>query len=442
MPSDVGLLVIALGLLMVAGVFVAAEAAFSTVSKSRAEELHKEHHSRGSQRLLDVIPDRARYVNTSILMHILCSTTTITLVAEVLLTRWNRLGGWSVVAIVALMSAVVFVFLGVAPRTVGRQHSGRVAMVMAGPVRLLSIGFGVLTRLMIMLGNAITPGKGYRQGPFSTQAELRELVEIAEADRLIEDSEAQMIQSVFELGDTLVREVMVPRTEMVWIEASKTLRQGMSLCLRSGFSRIPVVGEGPDDIVGVVYIKDMAKRFYEHRESEQSERISSIMRKPFFVPDSLLVDDLLRELRVQRVHMAIAVDEYGGTAGLVTIEDVLEEIVGEIVDEYDGDERPEVEALGHGNYRISARMHVEDAGNLLGFDIDSEAEGVDSVGGLLAKRLGKVPISGSRIEIGDWTLTAENPEGRRRQITTVLAVRTNEESEPEAVEQSSGGEVA
>ena len=152
---------------------------------------------------------------------------------------------------------------------------------------------------------------------------------------MIEDDEAAMLHSVFELGDTIVREVMVPRTEMVWIERHKTLRQAMSLALRSGFSRIPVIGDGPDDVVGVFYLKDVVNRVFEHRDAETTERIDSRMRPATFVPDSKLVDDLLRDLQSQRVHMAIVVDEYGGTAGLVTIEDVLEEIVGEIADEYD-----------------------------------------------------------------------------------------------------------
>ena len=198
------------------------------------------------------------------------------------------------------------------------------------------------------------PGKGYREGPFATQAELRELVDMAEANQVIEDDEAAMLHSVFELGDTRVREVMVPRTEMVWIERNKTLRQAMSLALRSGYSRIPVIGESPDDVVGVFYLKDVARRVFEHRESETAERVESRMRPATFVPDSKQVDDLLRDLQLQRVHMAIAIDEYGGTAGLVTIEDILEEIVGEITDEYDTQVR-DIEKLPSGGVSGSAR---------------------------------------------------------------------------------------
>jgi CBS domain containing-hemolysin-like protein len=218
---------------------------------------------------------------------------------------------------------------------------------------------------------------------------------------------------------------MVPRTEMVYIERHKTLRQAVSLGLLSGFSRIPVVGAGPDDVVGVFYLKDVVQRVFEHRDAESVEHIETRMRPATFVPDSKLVDDLLRELQAQRVHMAIVIDEYGGTAGLVTIEDILEEIVGEITDEYD-QQAPESQPLPGGGFRLSARLHVEAAGELLGFDIDSEQEGVDTVGGLIAKRLGKVPLPGATITIDGWRLTAEHTTGRRNRISSVLAEQVDD----------------
>ena len=268
----------------------------------------------------------------------------------------------------------------------------------------------------------MTPGKGYRNGPFATQAELRELVDLAEADSLIEDDERQMIHSVFELGETFAREVMVPRTQMVYIERSKSLRQALSLGLRSGYSRIPVIGESADDIVGIVYLKDVVARTFDHRESEQSERVESLMRAAHFVPDSKQVDDLLREMQANRVHMAVVLDEYGGTAGIVTIEDILEEIVGEIVDEYDT-ELPEVAELPDGSWRVSSRLHVEDFAEMVGVDIDSEEEGVDTILGYMALRLGKVPIAGTSIDVADWRLTAEQPAGRRKRVMSVLVER-------------------
>jgi CBS domain containing-hemolysin-like protein len=225
---------------------------------------------------------------------------------------------------------------------------------------------------------------------------------------------------VFELGDTIVRELMVPRTEMVFIERHKTLRQGLSLALRSGYSRIPAIGENVDDVVGIVYLKDVARRVYEHRDAEQSEQVESLMRPAYLVPDTKRADELLREMQSARVHVAIVVDEYGGTAGLVTIEDVVEEIVGEITDEYDT-EVPEVEPLPGGAFRVLARMHVEDFADLIGIEIDAEKEGVDTVSGLMARRLGRVPVPGAAMVEAGWELMAEAGAGRRKGVGTVLA---------------------
>ena len=216
-------------------------------------------------------------------------------------------------------------------------------------------------------------------------------MDLLEQRNVIQPDERAMIHSVFELGDTIVREVMVPRTDMVFVERGKTLRQALSLALRSGFSRIPVVGENEDDVVGIAYLKDIVTRSYEHREGESVEKVDSIMRPATFVPESKPIDVLLREMQARQIHLAIVIDEYGGTAGLVTIEDILEEIVGEIADEYDK-EQPPVEWLGDGRARVTARLGVEELEELFGVRI--EAEDVETVGGLLAQRLGRVPIAG------------------------------------------------
>ena len=229
-----------------------------------------------------------------------------------------------------------------------------------------------------------------------------------------------MIHSVFELGDTFAREVMVPRTEMIYIERHKTLRQALSLGLRSGFSRIPVIGDNSDDVIGIVYLKDVVRRVFDNRESEQSETVESLMRPAFMVPDSKQADELLKSMQAARTHLAIVVDEYGGTAGLVTIEDVLEEIVGEIDDEYDT-AAPEVTRLGADEVRVSSRMHVDDFADLIGLDVESEDEGIDTVLGLMGKRLGRVPIPGASVEIDGWMLTAERGAGRRNRIASVHA---------------------
>ncbi|MFA7323238.1 MAG: hemolysin family protein [Candidatus Nanopelagicales bacterium] len=416
------LIALAIVLVVLAGLLVSAETAIGRVSRSRIEELRREK-AKSADRLLLLLEDRARYVNVLLFLSTLATVGATVIVSYVFVDTLAGGHDWSVGAAllvaVGVMVVVSYVALGVAPRTLGRQHADRIAMASAGIVRTLATILGPITVLLIVLGNALTPGKGYREGPFASQAELRELVDLAEADSLIEDDERQMIHSVFELGDTYAREVMVPRTEMIVIERTKSLRQALSLALRSGFSRIPVIGESADDIVGVVYLKDLVRRSFDHRAAEDDERVESIMRKTFFVPDSKAVDELLKDMQAARVHLAIVVDEYGGTAGLVTIEDILEEIVGEIADEYDT-EMPEVTDLGEGAYRISSRMHVEDVAELLEIEIDADEEGIDTVLGLMAKRLGRVPIPGASFTEDGYLLTAETTGGRRNRVSAIL----------------------
>jgi CBS domain containing-hemolysin-like protein len=280
--------------------------------------------------------------------------------------------------------------------------------------------------MLIFFGNAITPGRGMREGPFASEVEIRELVDMAEERGVVEHDERQMIQSVFELGNTIAREVMVPRTEIVWIERTKTIRQGMALALRSGFSRIPVTGENLDDVVGVVYLKDMARRAQDP-ERAKATAVEEVMRSTMYVPESKPVDELLREMQAARSHIAIVIDEYGGTAGLVTIEDILEEIVGEITDEYDVERAP-VDRIDENTARVTARLAVEDLAEV--FDVElPDRDDVETVGGLLAEALGRVPIPGARAVVHGLELTAENAGGRRNRIDTVLVRRVPEEEE-------------
>jgi CBS domain containing-hemolysin-like protein len=436
---DIWLLGIAAVLVVIAGLFSSAEAAFSSFSKARAEEIAAEGKP-GSSRLLTIVEDPARYVNTALFLRLLCEVGAIVLVAVVMtdlivsrdpiseevVGRW-----WAVAATILVMVTVSFVVIGVAPRTVGRQHSERVALVSAPVLIAFTKVLGPVAQLLILVGNAITPGRGFSEGPFASEAELRELVDLAESSNVIESGERAMIHSVFELGDTIVREVMVPRTDGVFIERSKTLRQAMSLALRSGYSRIPVVGENLDDIVGFAYLKDITKRVFDRHEAESTERVESVMRPVLYVPDSKPVDELLREMQAKRKHVAVVVDEYGGTAGLVTIEDVLEEIVGEITDEYD-EAQVDVEQLASGSTRVSSRYPVDDLEEICGVAI--EDDDVDTVGGLMAKHLGRVPIPGSVIEAHGLRFEAEAPSGRRNRIGTVLIspVHPVEQDQPDS----------
>lgn len=423
MTGSIWMIVAVVVLVLFAAFLVSAETALGRVSRSRIEDLKRDGDPRAI-RLIGILNDRPRYVNVLLFLSTVAAVTATVLVAEFSVSVLAPSEGWSttlaVVGAVVVMIVVTYIGLGVAPRTLGSQHAERIALGSSRFVRFLGVLLAPLASLLILIGNAITPGKGFRQGPFDSEADLRELVDMAGADSLIEDEERQMIHSVFELGDTFSREVMVPRTDMIFIERSKSLRQAVSLCLRSGYSRIPVIGEDADDIVGVVYLKDMVRRTFEHHEAGQSERVESIMRTPYFVPDSKPVDVLLRDMQSARVHIAIVVDEYGGTAGLVTIEDILEEIVGEIADEYDT-AAPEVTALADGAFRVMARMNIDDFAELIDIEVDSEEEGVDTVLGLMARRLGRVPIVDAEIIEGGWSLIAEQGAGRRNRIGTILA---------------------
>jgi len=423
---DVAMLVVAGLLVVLAGVISAVEAALTSFSRARAEEIAAEGRS-GAARVLRILEDPPRYLNTALFLRLLLEITATVLVAVVLLDVVGEWRGsnvlatsdrwWSIAASVALMVVVSFVLIGVGPRTLGRQHSERVALWSAGPLRAVSVLVGPVAQFLIVVGNAVTPGRGFSEGPFASEAELREMVDLAEASSLIESDERAMIHSVFELGDTIVREVMVPRTDVVFIERTKTLRQAMSLGLRSGYSRIPVIGDNLDDIVGFAYLKDLTKRVFDKHDAESTERVESVMRPVMYVPDSKPVDDLLREMQARRRHIAVVVDEYGGTAGLVTIEDVLEEIVGEITDEYD-QAAVEVQRLASGSVRVSSRHPVDELEDVCGVAV--EDDDVDTVGGLMAKHLGRVPIPGSVVEAHGLRFEAEAPTGRRNRIGTVL----------------------
>ncbi|WP_091664880.1 hemolysin family protein [Micromonospora auratinigra] len=415
---DFQLIVFAAGLVVLAGLIAMTEAALAAVSPARAGELTRDG-VRGARALQAVAGDVVRHLNLLLLLRLLAELTATTLVALVAVDSFGA--GWRAALVTAgAMTVVSFVVVGVAPRTLGRQHAYAVGRAVAPLVRWLGRALNPLASLLILIGNAVTPGKGFREGPFASQVELRELVDLAEQRGVVEHGERQMIHSVFALGDTIAREVMVPRTEMVWIEEGKTLAQALALFLRSGFSRIPVIGESVDDVLGVLYLKDLIRRTQGGDPRTAQLPVSELMRPATFVPESKPVDDLLSEMQAARNHLVIVVDEYGGTGGLVTIEDILEEIVGEITDEYDV-ERPPVERLADGSVRVTARLPVENLGEL--FDTDLPTDEVETVGGLLAQSLGRVPIPGAEAEVAGLRLIAEGTTGRRNRIDTVLVSR-------------------
>ncbi len=401
----------AIVLICLGSLFAAIDAALATVSMARVQELVRDERP-GAVRLAKVMTDRPRYINLVVLLRIICEITATVLLAAYFYRSVNR--DWALFATATIMVVTSFVVIGVGPRTLGRQNAYSISLVSALPLQAISVLLAPISRVLVVLGNMLTPGRGFRNGPFASEIELREVVDLAQQRGVVAADERRMIQSVFELGDTPAREVMVPRTEMIWIESYKSADQATSVAVRSGHSRIPVIGENVDDIVGVVYLKDCVQQAYYSTGGGRDTPVAKVMRPAVFVPDSKPLDALLREMQRDRNHMALLVDEYGAIAGLVTIEDVLEEIVGEIADEYDAAEVAPVEDLGDNRFRVSARLPIEDVGEL--FDVKFEEDvDVDTVGGLLALELGRVPLPGSEVVSHGLLLHAEGgPDHRGR----------------------------
>ena len=329
------------------------------------------------------------------------ATVGLTLIVAGLGASW-----WQALLVTGVLGTVVALLLvRHVPRLLGRRHP-------AGVVVLTS---AVLRLAQVVAGPVRVAGRTSADQHDLSDDEIREMVDRVSESDSIEDEEREMFRSVLELGDTLTRAVMVPRTEMITLPTGTPLHKAMSLFLRSGYSRVPVVGESVDDVLGVLYLKDVVR--HRHRSPDSgTEVVDGLTRPPVFVPESKPVDDLLREMQRSASHVAMVVDEYGGIAGLVTIEDALEEIVGELTDEHDRS-GPEVEDLGHGAYRVPSRLPVDELGEL--FDLELEDDDVDTAGGLLAKALGKVPLIGSRAVVAGLELTADRVEGRRKQLSTL-----------------------
>lgn len=433
------LVVAALVCVLATLLLVVVEQAFANVSRGRVEELLAERQ-RGSSQLAKMLRARAKYVNGLLFARITTATFAVVLVTVIFSAAMTSPRWLGPVVAGIVMLIVGYVGFGVAAQTIGRQHAAGIALRWRGLASACHWVFGWLATAMIHVGNALTPGRGYRLGPFVTESELRELVDLAEADHVIAADERAMIHSIFELSGTMARNVMVPRTQMVSVASQTTLMGAMAVALQSGFSRLPVVGSSLDDVVGVLYLKDVARRMAEQPGSIDDEHVTTVMRPVLFVPDSKPADDLLRQMQAARVHLAVVVDEYGGTAGLVTIEDVLEEIVGDIADEYDKPEAPEIVQINSTSWRVDPKLDIDDLIELIGVDLDEDRGSADTVAGLLARRLGAVPSPGSRARIAGFRLTAEGEGEGRNQIGTVLIERIDMER-IDVDEHIPGGEV-
>lgn len=423
------LLIVAALVVLLAGVVSSVETALRTLSVARVETLVDDDRP-GAPRLSAVVNRRPDHINLLVLLRTVSEVTATVLVALVAL---DLIGSttWAVVVAVVVGALLIYVAVGVVSRTLGLRNPYDLSLRAALPLVVVNRVLGPVARVLVRAGSLLVPGGKSSNSPFTTEIELREMVDIASRRGVVETDERRMIQSVFDLGSTTARSVMVPRPEMVWIEDDKNAVQATRLCIRSGLSRIPVVGESADDIIGMVYLKDLVAATYEADPAVGEGRrvgVRTLMREPFFVPDSRLLDDLLEDMQRDQVHIAVLVDEYGGTSGLVSIEDILEEIVGEISDEYDDSTDVPVEDLGPGRHRVVPWLTLDDLEELYedaGVEFDGdEYEDVETVAGLVAFELGRVPLPGAEVDVAGLHLYCEGGRDRRGRVKVRSVVVT------------------
>lgn len=410
--------VLALGL---SGLVGTVESAVSSISRARVEGMVKDEVA-GARSLLTVVDHRANNINLLILLKTLLDATAAVFAAALARDVFES-EVWAIVLAIVAVALITYAVVGVFARTMGRKNPYSISLRSAVVLQGVAFVLGPVAQVLIWLGNLIAPGSGFRHGPYATEVELREMVDIAQEHGIVEVEERRMIQSVFDLASTTARQVMVPRTEMIWIEEGKHAGQATTLCVRSGHSRVPVVGENIDDILGIVYIKDLVRHTYHLTDGGASVSVTDVMRPATFVPDSKNLDELLHEMQRDKIHMAMLVDEYGGIAGLITMEDILEEIVGEIADEYDLAEVAPIELIGDRTYRAVSRLSLEDLRDRIDDDYDLDIEfteeiedQVESVGGLIGYEIGRVPLPNATVETCGLRLTAEGGRDRRGRV--------------------------
>ncbi len=419
--TDWILVVVVVALFCLSIVLAFSEMAFTRMSRIRALALEEEGR-RGAARLARMLEHPEQTINSLLLLVLVSQLTSASLIGIVLERQVGTIG----ILFGLVIQVVVFFVLGeAAPKTYAILHTDRAALRVSGFLWALTTfpPMRILSRGLIRLANALLPGSGLREGPFVTEEDLRTMADVAADEAVIETEERRLIHSIFEFGDTLVREVMVPRTDMVAIEADATIEAAIERAIEGGFSRIPAFEESTDNIVGLVYLKDLVHRA---RGGGGADRVRTVARPAVFVPEQKHVAELLREMQTQQFHMAVVVDEYGGTAGIVTLEDLLEEIVGEITDEYDVEE-PGVEPLPDGSLRVPGRMAIDEVNEALGVDLpDTEW---DTVGGLVFNLLGHVPEEDEVVRFQDLEFRTERVQGRRIvsvRITPVAPVDDDE----------------
>jgi len=407
---------VAVLLVLFGGLLAAVDAALGVLSRTDLVDVASRSRSRAS--LLAISNDVGAHVNAINFMRVVSETTAAVLVSlsfAYAITDW-----WLALLFSALiMTAASFVLVGSSPRSVGRAHARGIIAFAAPLVRGIRLSLGPIANALVAIGNRVTPGRP-KTATFSSEEQLLSMVDEATELDVLEEDDRELIHSIFEFNDTVAREIMVPRTDMITIDGTASIDTAMGLFLSSGVSRIPVIGEDIDEVLGVLYLRDLSRLIYEQPLGVDGIAVSEVARAAVFAPESQKADSLLRAMQLSSNHLAMVVDEYGGIAGLVTLEDIIEELVGDISDEYDND-IAEYEDLGGGVFRVSARLPVDELGDLFGLQLDDDE--VDSVGGLLTKALGRLPVAGSTATVSGLILRADRTEGRRRRLSTVLVER-------------------
>jgi CBS domain containing-hemolysin-like protein len=423
MSEDFWLIVVVIVATIVASFLAMAETALTRVTTVDAISLEDEGR-RWARQLGRLVEHPERFLNPVLLLMLLAHLVIASVVAILVESNFGK---GAVIFATVIETAVIFVLAEAAPKTWAIQHPERSALLSTPIVHtvVMFLPIRIVTRGLIALSNALIRGKDSRAGPFVSERKLLAMADEAEEQDVIEEQERALIHSIIHFGDTVVREVMVPRPDMVTVEARAEVRDVMEVAIQAGFSRIPLYEQGIDDIAGIVYAKDLMRSVSEGRDHQP---VRDLAREAIFVPETKRVAELMREMQAKKFHMAIVVDEYGGTSGLVTLEDLIEELVGEIVDEYDVEE-PSVEALAGGDVRVNARMPIDELNELL--DSQLPEGDWDTVGGLVYNLLGHVPVEGETVECDGHQLRAEKVQGRR--IGRVRVTRlTTVEPRPDA----------
>jgi len=398
-------------LILIVGVLGASEVLITRVSRVRAYRFAEEKR-RGSASLVKIAENPAPYLNVVLLLTLLATIGGTTIATSLAVRLFDGVG--ELVATVA-MTLLLFVFADVTPKTFAIQQTDRAGLALAPLLVGLGRLFGPVATGLVKVANAIMPGKGLPHGPFITEREIRALAEVASEEEEIEEEEKELIHSIFEFGDTIVREVMVPRPDIVAIESDRALRDVQDIVLQHGFSRVPVFEDDLDNVIGLIYAKDVLKALHQGRSDMP---LRDVVRTAHFVPEQKKVADLLREMQREKFHIAVVTDEYGSVSGLVTLEDLLEELVGEISDEYDREE-PEMVELGEGVFRVDGKVAIDEVNELL--DVELPDEEWDTVGGLMLGLLGSIPAEGEEVGFQNLVFRAEHVQGRR--IAKVLITR-------------------